>query len=116
MSDEQMREAFEAWFAGGDQRKGVARDEHGNYRLMSAHSSWMAWRSAWADARRLTVEECAAVCKALREGTLALQSGAEHESSNVTLRMIAELGHGKCEDAIRALLEDRAAASMAGDV
>lgn len=47
------REAFEAWASDdGAWPKAVEKSPSGSYRLMSTHSSWIAWQSAWVAARQ----------------------------------------------------------------
>lgn len=50
MTDQQCREAFEAWVSrSGDPewRSYLQRDASGEYELSVARTAWLGWRSAW---------------------------------------------------------------------
>lgn len=60
------RAAFERWF-GEDGRWPQAIERSGNgYKLMGAHSAWVAWRACWPQAQAAERERCARIVEAYR--------------------------------------------------
>lgn len=86
---EALRREFEAWFADGYPRA-VERDLQGQYKLMAAQSSWVAFQAGYAAAAAGTATPVAAH-RAVQLAATVAANNFEHAHAMAVLRQIANM-------------------------